>query len=62
MAFDPDGEFVCHLQPEKDDFTIWEFGADYVLGVHEDALGIQSVAMYDLERPAAPSDPSPAPR
>ena len=53
MGFGPDGEFVCHLPPEKDDYTIREFGADYVLGVHEDELGIHRVAMYDLERLAA---------
>ncbi len=53
MGFGPNGDFVCHLNTEKDDYTIREFGADYVLGVHEDELGIHRVAMYDLERPAA---------
>ena len=53
MAFGSDGEFVCHLPAEKEDYAVWEFGADYVLGVHEDELGIHRVAMYDLKRPAA---------
>ena len=53
MRFGPKGDFVCHLNAGMDDYTIREFGADYVLGVHEDELGIHRVAMYDLERPAA---------
>ena len=53
MRFGPNGDFVCHLNAGMDDYTIREFGADYVLGVHEDELGIHRVAMYDLERPAA---------
>ena len=42
--------------PGGKDYTIWEFGADYVLGVHETDLGVQHVAMYDLERPVAPPE------
>lgn len=53
MAFGPDGDFVCHLATEKSNFTILEFGADYVLGTHTTELGVQHVAMYDLERPAS---------
>ena len=56
MAFGPDGEFVCHLATGKSDFTIWEFGADYVLGVHTTEFGVQHVAMYDLERPGSPPE------
>lgn len=52
MGFGPDGEFVCHLIRGMDDYSIWEFGTDYVLGTHTDELGVQRVAMYDLERPA----------
>lgn len=52
MRFGPDGEFICHLSPEMDDYSIWEFGADYVLGTHTDELGVQRVAIYGLERPA----------
>ena len=51
MGFDPDGDFVCHLVSGKSGFSIREFGADYVLGVHTNELGVQHVAMYDLERP-----------
>ena len=42
-----------HLPVEKEDYTVYEFGTDYVLGVHEDELGIHRVAMYGLERPTA---------
>jgi len=51
MGFGPNGEFVCHLTPGMDDYNIWELGADYVLGTHTDELGVQRVAIYDLERP-----------
>ena len=51
MGFDPEGDFVCHLVSGKSGFSIREFGADYVLGVHTNELGVQHVAMYDLERP-----------
>ena len=54
MVFGPEGDFVCHLPATKDNFSIWEAGADYVLGVHTTELGVQHVAMYDLERPARP--------
>lgn len=53
MAFSPDGDFVCHLATGKSNFTIREFGADYVLGTHTTELGVQYVAMYDLVRPEA---------
>jgi len=52
MGFGPDGEFICHLIRGMDDYSIREFGADYVLGIHTDELGVQQVAMYGLERPA----------
>jgi len=54
MVLAPDGRFVCHLPRTKDSYAIWEAGADYVLGVHTTELGVQHVAMYDLERPAPP--------
>ena len=28
MVFAPDGEFVCHLPTTKDNYTVWEAGAD----------------------------------
>ena len=56
MVLAPDGRFVCHLPATKASYTIWEAGADYVLGVHTTELGVQHVAMYDLERPAPPPE------
>ncbi len=56
MVFGPDGDFVCHLPATKDNYSIWEAGADYVLGVHTTELGVQHVAMYDLERPPPPPE------
>lgn len=50
MAFEPDGTFQCHLARTHENFTPEEFGADYVLGVEADELGIQTVAMYRLSR------------
>lgn len=49
MAFEPDGTFSCHL--ERVPMGISEIGADYVLGVQSDELGVQTVAMYRLGRP-----------
>ena len=54
MAFGSDGDFVCYLPPTKKNYTVYEYGADYVLGVQEDELGVQHVAMFDLLRPAGP--------
>lgn len=54
MAFAPDGDFVCYLSTGKDNYRIWEYGADYVLGVHTTDLGVEHVAMYDLVRPGVP--------
>ncbi len=54
MAFGPDGDFLCYLSTRKDNYRIWEYGADYVLGVHTTDLGVEHVAMYDLIRPADP--------
>lgn len=56
MGVGPEGDVVCHLVSGKSDFTIREFGADYVLGVHTNEFGVQHVAMYDLERPGEPPE------
>ena len=56
MGFGPEGDFVCHLVSGKSGFTIREFGADYVLGVHTNEFGVQHVAMYDLKRPGEPPE------
>ena len=49
LAFGPDGEFFCHLAQFPGD--VWEFGADYVLLLHETELGIQTVHMCRLDHP-----------
>lgn len=54
MAFGADGDFVCYLSHNKNNYTIHEYGADYVLGVQTDELGVQHVAMYEPPRPALP--------
>ena len=51
MAFQPDGTFLCHLGGQPANFNVWEFGADYALGVEADELGVQTVAMYRLSHP-----------
>lgn len=50
MGFEPDGTFLCHLALTHPDFSPNEFGADYVLGVEADELGVQTVVMYRLTR------------
>ena len=54
-VFGTDGHFVCHLPPTIGSFTSYEFGADYLLGVHSDELGVERVVMYELRLP----DPGP---
>ena len=50
LAFGADGEFICHMaQPPGD---IWEFGADYVLLLHESELGVETVRMHSLTSPS----------
>ncbi len=53
MGFEPDGTFSCHL--ERVPMSIQEIGADYVLGVQSDELGVQTVAMYRLGGPRSGS-------
>ena len=50
MAFEPDGTFSCHLERVPLS-SIHEIGADYVLGVHADELGIESAVLYRLDGP-----------
>ena len=48
LAFSADGKFACHMaQPPGD---VWEFGADYVLLVHQPELGVQTVRMHRASR------------
>ncbi len=49
LAFDPDGEFRCHMAPPPG--SILEFGSDYVLLRHESDLGVQTVRLHGLELP-----------
>ncbi len=49
-AFGTDGEFQCRLDHPAG-VTIYEFGADYLLGVHSDELGTERVVMYELRPP-----------
>ena len=53
MAFSPDGEFLCHLErpSEAAGFSVWEFGADYALGVSASDLGIETVVVHELRLP-----------
>ena len=53
MGFSRDGEFLCHLERpgEAAGFSVWEFGADYALGVSASDLGIETVVMHELRRP-----------
>lgn len=49
-VFDPDGRWLGSLEtPPR--FEIYEIGADYVLGRHSDELDVESVRLYDLEKP-----------
>ncbi|MDE2826690.1 MAG: hypothetical protein OXL40_05175 [Bacteroidota bacterium] len=50
LAFGADGKFLCHMaQPPGD---IWEFGADYMLLLHESELGVETVRMHSLTSPS----------
>ncbi len=50
LAFEPDGQFLCHLAPLPG--SIREFGSDYVLLLHESELGTQTVQLHRLALPA----------
>ncbi len=48
--FDPDGILVGHIAaPSR--VGILEIGADYLLGVHRDELGVEYLHRYTLQRP-----------
>ena len=47
MAFGSGGEFQCHLTLDVS-LTVYEFGADYLLAVHSDELGVERVVEYEL--------------
>ncbi len=50
IVFEGDGEFLCHLESVPG-LEVWEFGADYLLGTREDALGVESVAIFPFQSP-----------
>ena len=54
MAFETDGTFLCHLARTHPNFSPYEFGTDYALGVEADELGVQTVVMYRLSRGRGP--------
>jgi len=51
MGFEPDGEFLCHLENSHSGLTLYEFGADYWLGVQADELGVETVVVFGLTVP-----------
>ena len=50
-VFGTDGHFLCHLPSAVRSFTPYDFGADYLLGVHADELGVERVVMHELRLP-----------
>ena len=50
----PDGDFVGTVTTPPD-LTIYQIGSDFVLGVHRDSIGVQSVRLHALRRPGATS-------
>lgn len=52
MAFRSGGEFQCHLTLDVS-LTVYEFGADYLLAVHRDELGVERVVEYELHPSSA---------
>ena len=50
MAFHSGGEFQCHLALDGS-LTVYEFGADYLLAVQTDELGVERVVEYELPHP-----------
>ncbi|MXW18441.1 MAG: hypothetical protein F4123_11585 [Gemmatimonadetes bacterium] len=49
LAFEPDGQFLCHLAPPGG--SIREFGSDDVVIRQESELGVQVVQLHRLEVP-----------
>jgi hypothetical protein len=48
-VFDPDGRFLGGITT-PDGFRVTQIGQAFVLGVHTDALGVERVRLYTLER------------
>lgn len=56
--FDSEGFYLGQVGLPRDHFRVHEIGADYILGLETDDLGVQYVAIYRLDR-SAPSGPAP---
>lgn len=50
LVFEEDGGFLCHLESVPG-VEVREFGADYILGTREDALGVESVVIFPFQVP-----------
>ncbi len=50
LTFGADGKFICHMAQLPGD--VWEFGADYVLLLHESEFGAETVRMHSLTSPS----------
>jgi hypothetical protein len=50
-VFDPKGDHIGTLSVPRA-FLLRQAGADYILGIHRDELGVQSVQVYSLRRPS----------
>jgi len=49
-VFDPGGEWITDVQTPRD-LRLLKVGGDYVLGLFTDGLGVESVRVYDLQKP-----------
>ena len=49
VAFSRDGRFDCQLRAP--DYGVEEIGADYMLVVHRDSLGVERVKQFKLSNP-----------
>jgi hypothetical protein len=49
MAFQTVGDFYCHFRPGLE-LAPLEFGANYLLALYRDDLGVERVVMYNLTR------------
>lgn len=58
MAFRSGGAFQCHLTLDAS-LTVYEFGADYLLAVHMDELGVERVVEYQLHPSSEPMGSQP---
>ena len=52
LGFDREGRFVCRLETPAFD-NVYEFGADYMIALERDSLGVERVVRHRLSGPAA---------